>query len=137
MVADMQPRADPQREPAPAARVRVPRRGGGTLCIVAAGLFLSGCAIGLAPSPTSAQAYLRQAQSAIAARDAGTALAALDRAESIWSAGNAQYRNPFTSSAPDVLRQMGQARTAVQMQRWNDAARLIDAAARDPSTLRG
>lgn len=109
----------------------------GALAILGIGLVVSACGITLAPSPTSAQVQLQQARQAVAARDAAAAMAALDRAENIWLSANTFSRNPFVSPAPDVLREMGQARSALRLRRWDDAARLIDAAMRDPTTLRG
>lgn len=78
--------------------------------------------------------YLVQAQQAVRAHDAPRALAALDRAESLWVGGNSPFRTPFGFD-PAALRNMGYARQAVQTGRWGDAEYYIRTAIAQPSVV--
>ncbi len=94
-------------------------------------LGIAACAVDPATLPKT---YLLQAQQAVAAHDAPAALAALARAETLWT--NVNYRAPFFSYEPQALRDMGNARSAVQLGRWSDAEYYVRTALTHPSVVR-
>ena len=99
--------------------------------LVCGGLGVAACAIDPESLPKT---YLLQAQQAVNARDAPTALAALGHAEALWLNGN--YRTSFFSYDPEALRDMGNARAAVQTGRWGDAEYYVRTAIAQPSVVR-
>jgi hypothetical protein len=105
--------------------------------ILMLGLALAGCgALGAqntAAGTTNPRQALQAARQAVQAQDGTKAAAALDRAEQDWLAGNNAIGNPELAQAPAVLREIGNARAAVRLQRWGDAVHYIDAALSHPS----
>lgn len=99
-----------------------------TALLLCAGLGVAACAVDPERLPKT---YLLQAQQAVNARDAPTALAALDHAESLWLSVN--YRTSFFSYDPEALRDMGNARAAVQTGRWRDAEYMSEPPSRSPA----
>lgn len=106
-----------------------------TTVLLGMGLMLGGCTAYDAAANTLPHAYLAEAQQAAQAHDAAATLAALDRAEYGWHGANTPYGNPVYNTDPDVPREIGRAREAVQMQRWADADYYIGVALTRPSTL--
>lgn len=97
-------------------------------------------ALGAAACATDAGApltkvYLEQARAAVQARDAGTALAALNQAQSIWISRNVPFTNAFFQFDPAAMRAIARAQQSVQMQNWRDASYYVNVALSDPSIL--
>jgi hypothetical protein len=95
------------------------------------GLGAAACAVDPARLPKT---YLLQAQQAVQARNAPATLAALDQAQSLWLSAN--YPAPFFQYDPEALRDIGNARAAVQMGRWGDAEYYVRTAIAQPSVVR-
>lgn len=102
-----------------------------TAMLLCGGLGLAACAVDPDRLPKT---YLLQAQQAVIARDAPAALAALNHAESLWTSVN--YRTAFFSYDPEALRDIGNARAAVQVGRWRDAEYYVRTALAQPSVVR-
>ena len=96
------------------------------------GLGLSACAVDPALLPKT---YLLQAQQAVKAHDAPAALAALDHAEALWISANTPFSTPFFGFDPEALRNMGNARAALNMGRWGDADYYIRTAIAQPTVV--
>ena len=110
--------------------------GGVRVSVIAAllvGIGLGACAVDPARLPKT---YLLQARAAVQARDAPAALAALDRAESLWINANIPFSSPFFGYDPEALRDMGNARAAIRMGRWGDADYYVRTAIRQPTVVR-
>jgi hypothetical protein len=104
---------------------------GGFAVLLAAGLGVAACG----QNDLLAQAYLRQAQTAIAEHRQTAAIAAIDRAESVWLGRNTVRGYSVVPVEPEVLREMARAKESVQMQNWDDASYYIASALTHPSIL--
>ncbi len=100
--------------------------------LLCGGLALSACAADPYRLPKT---YLVIAQEAVKTRDAPAALAALNQAEGLWLSGNSPLSSPFVPFNPEALRNMGNARVAIQMGRWGDAEYYIRTAITQPSVV--
>jgi hypothetical protein len=99
------------------------------LCV---GPGLSACVLNPDRLPRT---YLLQAQQAVKAHDAPNAVAALDRAQTLWLSGNnPALARPFGYD-PTALRNMGGALEAVKMGRWGDAEYYVRTAIAQPSVV--
>ena len=105
------------------------------ILLVAAALLLAACAVDPARLPRT---YLLQAQDAVAAHDATAAMAALDRAEALWLSANyySSLSPLYSGQSNSALRDIGNARSAVQFGRWDDAGYYVRTALSDPSVIR-
>lgn len=110
----------------------VPRRLPRPAFLLAAGLALAGCgALGSQNTeygPINPKQELQAAREAVQARDGTKAIGALNLAERDWLGRNNAIGNPELAQEPVVLREIGNARDAVRLQRWDDAMYYIDAA---------
>lgn len=117
----------------PSARCHLPR----PAVMLALGLALSACgALGSQNAeygPINPRQELQAARAAAQAQDGTKAVDALNLAERDWLGRNNAIGNPELSQEPEVLREIGNARAAVRLQRWNDAIHYIDAALSHPS----
>ena len=93
--------------------------------LIGIGLAAGACAM-QADNPSVA--YLQRAQEASRAHDGTTALSALDSAENAWLLADSARGNPIVHHVLPTLREIGEARIAVQQARWGDADRSIAAA---------
>ncbi len=106
--------------------------------IVAASLIalsVGGCASYMSQQDELAMAYLKKAKAAVAERDANTAIANLNQAETAWLGGATPYRDPQIDIDPEALREVARARQAVQMGLWGDAEYYVRTAMTHPSTI--
>lgn len=104
--------------------------------VLSLGLFVSACSSYYAEWDTLPHAYLLQAKQAAERHDTAKTLAALNQAENVYLGTSPRpYRNPVLSYDTEAVVEMGQARLAVQMQRWDDALYYINTAITHPSTL--
>ena len=105
------------------------RRGHAGAVVLAAGPAVAACG---APDtqygPINPRQELQAARQAVQVQDGAKATQALDLAERDWLGRNNSVGNPELSQEPEVLREIGNARGAVRLQRWDDAIRYIDAA---------
>ena len=105
--------------------------------LLAAGLALAGCgALGSQNTeygPINPRQELQAARQAVQAQDGTKAIDALNLAERDWLGRNNSIGNPELAQEPVVLREIGNARDAVRLQRWGDAIYYIDAALTHPS----
>ncbi len=99
-------------------------------------LFVTACASYVAERDTLPRAYLLQAKQAAERRDTSRTLAALDQAEAAYlGTGLRPYRSASLLYEREAVFEMGSARLAVQMQRWDDALYYINTALTHPSTI--
>jgi hypothetical protein len=98
-------------------------------------LGLAGCAQLTTEQPDLPHYWLNQALAAAKARDAPTALADIDKAQSLWEGSNIPFTNTMFDFDPDAMREMARARQSVQMGRWDDAEYYIRTAMTHPSTV--
>ncbi len=78
---------------------------------------------------------LEQARQAVTAHDGPGAIAAIDRARSLWLARNVPFTTGFGQSYATAPRNMGLARQLVSTGRWSDAGYYLDTVLADPSIL--
>ncbi len=95
----------------------------------------AGCASLTADNPNTARPYLVAALKAVQQHDAPTALAQIDKAESIWIGVNVPFSSPFFEFDPDAMRNMARARQSVEMRRWADAEYYVRTALTHPSVV--
>lgn len=95
----------------------------------------AGCSNLTADNPNTARPYLVAALKAVEQRDAPTALADIDKAESVWIGTNVPFSSPFLDFDPDAMRNMARARQSVEMRRWSDAEYYVRTALTHPSVV--
>ena len=98
--------------------------------LLCAGLGVASCTVDPDSLPKT---YLLLAQQAVGARDAPTAVVALDHAAALWVNGN--YGAPFIEYDPTALREIWYTRIAVLMGRWGDAEYYVRTALAQPSVV--
>ncbi len=96
---------------------------------------LAGCASLVADQSNTPRPYLVQALHAVQQRDAPSALADLNKAESLWIGANVPFSDVTFGFDPDAMREMARARQSVQMERWGDAEYYIRTALTHPSVV--
>jgi hypothetical protein len=105
----------------------------GAARVLGAALPLLACTADL--TATLTKTYLEQARTAVARRDRADAVAALDRAQSLWVSRNVPFSTPFFTYDPTALQAMARAEQSVEMGRWDDASYYVREALGDPSIL--
>lgn len=103
--------------------------------LLGSALGLAACAQLTADQPDLPNYWLKQALAAVQARDAKTALADINQAESLWIGSNVPFTNTMFVFDPEAMRNMGRARQSVEMQRWDDAEYYLRTAITHPSTV--
>jgi hypothetical protein len=111
------------------------RKSGAKIVAALLGLSVAACASYMSQQDELAMAYLKKAQAAVAARDATTAIANLNQAETAWLGGATPYRDPQINIDPEALREVARARQAVEMGLWSDADYYVRTAMTHPSTI--
>jgi hypothetical protein len=96
---------------------------------------VAGCVSYTAQQAQLPQAYLQNALAAVKARDANTAIAQINLAETTWLGANTPYGDPQIDIDPEALREIGRARQSVEMGRWGDAEYYVRTALTHPSTI--
>lgn len=97
--------------------------------VLVAGFAVAACAsVTTGDAGTTPRQALQAARQAVQVQDSSRAVNSLDVAEQDWLGRSNGVGNPELAQAPAVLREIGNARAAVRLQRWDDAMHYIDAA---------